>query len=140
MKETPSLYTYFWGRVAWDGDCYLWIGPVDQGGYGVVTYKSYQYTAHRLAWRFMGRTIPSWLVLDHICRRRRCVNLNHLELVTPSTNAHRVRHKNGICSKPPCPSVYDPGKMIEDARFLERMGLPMKYYKSTDVIEVVKEE
>lgn len=124
MDKPPSLYDYFWSRVAWNGNCYLWTGPTNEDGYGRVTYHGERYTAHRLAWKLLGRgPIPDWMELDHLCRRRRCVNVTHLELVTPSTNAHRARHKNGVCYNPPCPSVYDLGKTMEDYHFLALMGL-----------------
>jgi len=119
-----TLYTYFWSRIVQHGGCYLWAGPVNSEGYGVVCHGGHTYTAYRLAWKLMGRTdIPDWMELDHLCRRRRCVNVGHLEMVTPSTNSHRVGHRRGVCHAPPCPSPYDLGNTMETARFLALAGV-----------------
>lgn len=44
--------------------------------------------AHRVAWELANaEEIPAGLYVDHMCRNRRCVNPDHLRVVTPRVNA-----------------------------------------------------
>ncbi|MEU5322933.1 HNH endonuclease signature motif containing protein [Streptomyces sp. NPDC021056] len=45
--------------------------------------------AHRYAWELLREPIPAGLVIDHLCRNRRCVNPGHLEVVTLAENTRR---------------------------------------------------
>jgi hypothetical protein len=44
---------------------------------------------HRLLYEEFRGPIPEGLVLDHLCRRRHCVNPWHTEPVTTKENVHR---------------------------------------------------
>lgn len=71
--------------------CWLWGGFVcKKSGYGVFhPMDELQERAHRFSYRyFKGPIIPP-LVIDHLCRNRRCVNPAHLELVTRKENTLR---------------------------------------------------
>lgn len=71
--------------------CIAFNGAVVDTGYGRIygggrhKYK----LAHRAAWEAANGPIPKGLVIDHLCRNRRCVNVKHLELVTPVENVMR---------------------------------------------------
>lgn len=43
--------------------------------------------AHREAWESVRGPIPAGMVINHLCRVRLCINVNHLEVVTPGDNA-----------------------------------------------------
>lgn len=45
--------------------------------------------AHRVLWEKENGKIPEGLELDHLCRNRSCVNLDHLEPVTRLENQRR---------------------------------------------------
>lgn len=77
--------------VEGDADtCWPWLGTKHRNGYGRFCPKhSKAILAHRLVWLLSGRPIVSGLVFDHTCRRRDCVNWNHLEQVTPRENSWR---------------------------------------------------
>lgn len=45
--------------------------------------------AHIVAWTATHGAVADGLELDHMCRRRNCVALHHLELVTRSENEKR---------------------------------------------------
>ena len=79
--------------------CTLHAGRRTESGYGRVGLKG----AHVVAWEAANGPVPNGLVVDHLCRRRACVALHHLEAVTKSENElrkswkYRVRRK--LCAK-----------------------------------------
>lgn len=42
---------------------------------------------HRWFWELQRGKIPEAMELDHICKNRRCCNVNHLQLIDRSTHA-----------------------------------------------------
>lgn len=72
--------------------CELWLGERTRDGYGKAGTK----LAHRARWeRIVGR-IPDGMYLDHLCRRRHCVAIHHLELVNQSDNERRKLWRNRL--------------------------------------------
>lgn len=71
--------------------CHVWQRTVNVGGYG-VTYDSRARrprVAHRVLWEQRYGPIEEYLTLDHLCRVRACVNLDHLEVVSFAENIRR---------------------------------------------------
>lgn len=71
--------------------CWEWTAFVMKNGYGKFGMgrgKS-PVLAHRWSCEFFKGEIPAGLVIDHLCRNRRCVNPDHLEAVTTRTNLLR---------------------------------------------------
>lgn len=66
--------------------CHLWTGARSSNGYPLVDGRQ---SAHRVAYEHKHGAIPTERVLDHLCRRPRCVNDEHLEAVTKSENERR---------------------------------------------------
>jgi len=98
MIQIAPLEKYFWDRVGppTPEGCWQWEGIIDRGrnrGYGVLfspggvgCKKQY---AHRVSFMLHKGEIPKHLQIDHICRKRDCVNPSHLELVTVKENILR---------------------------------------------------
>jgi hypothetical protein len=72
-----------------ENGCMNWEGATNGRGYGQLQVKRKNLYAHRLSYMLMVGPIPDDLVLDHLCRNRRCCNPLHLEPVTVSTNTIR---------------------------------------------------
>lgn len=80
----------FWEKVRQDGACWVWTGALQPGGYGYFSVGEGRYTgAHRWAYEFLVAPIPDGLVIDHLCRNRKCVNPYHLEPVPQRVNVAR---------------------------------------------------
>lgn len=69
--------------------CYLWTKHIDGGGYGRVEYLNSCKLAHKVAYELRHGPVPAGLELDHLCRNRACINVDHLEAVTRKVNVHR---------------------------------------------------
>ena len=69
--------------------CWEWQGAVSREGYGQRSVFGKQTSAHRAMWLLLRGPIPDHLECDHLCRNRWCVNLDHIELVTPQQNMAR---------------------------------------------------
>jgi hypothetical protein len=96
---TPSIP---WLPTMPTSPCIAWDGYLDRYGYG----KRGGRLAHRLAYEQRFGPIPKGLQIDHRCRNRSCVNVEHLEVVTQrentlrglgpaSVNAHKTHCSNG---------------------------------------------
>jgi hypothetical protein len=47
-------------------------------------------TAHRAAWVYVNGQILDGMTIDHTCKNRRCVNVDHLRMLTNHENARRT--------------------------------------------------
>ncbi len=81
--------------------CHLWTGKRAQDGYPVIWRGKRPSSAHRIAYELELGPIADGMVLDHLCRRRDCINHVHLEPVTQSENekrkSWRYRSKRKSC-------------------------------------------
>ena len=81
--------------VVGSNGCILWTGAIDRSGYGkfpiTIDGTRRMTGAHRAAWMAHRGDIQGDLVVDHLCRVRSCVNVDHMELVTGSVNTIRGR-------------------------------------------------
>jgi hypothetical protein len=71
-------------------DCIDFQGDISPKGYGRVYVRCSGYGAkdhrkryaHRVAWERERGPIPDEMTIHHVCENRRCVNVDHMELLT----------------------------------------------------------
>ena len=70
--------------------CIIFAGTLSDQGYGRVYFGHGKWRrAHVIEWEKVNGPVPIGLQLDHLCRNRGCINLEHLELVTSKENTLR---------------------------------------------------
>lgn len=69
--------------------CWLWTAKLDKDGYGVSWHDGRARRAHIAVWEETNGPVKEGHVLEHACRRRNCVALHHLEVVTQRENLFR---------------------------------------------------
>lgn len=90
-------------RIDASGDCWLWTGHIKDNGYGSLTIFGRTQYAHRLVYELLVGSIPTGAELDHLCRVRNCVRIDHLEPVSKAENCYRGdsipgrRHRQTHC-------------------------------------------
>lgn len=88
-----TLPAAFWAKTS-TTDCIIWSGAQNSKGYGCFAVMGVSRLAHRLAWEDAHGRIPEGLTVDHACRVRACVNVDHMELVSIAENNRRKRALN----------------------------------------------
>ena len=87
---TDERTAAFWAKVDFTDSCWLWLGCVNNEGYGKFrSVGNKNRYSHRYSYEFCVKEIPDGLTIDHLCRVRHCVNPDHLEPVTMRVNALR---------------------------------------------------
>jgi hypothetical protein len=94
-------------------DCWPWTGAISPYGYGLIGRPGPSTLAHRVVYEALrGEPVPLESDLDHTCHtadeacvagracvHRRCVNPNHLEIVTSAENMRRSGERRRRCPK-----------------------------------------
>lgn len=100
IQLTSDANHYFKEHYREDSDswcnasrCWSWTGTKNENGYGELRVNNKKILAHRYSVVMSGRKISDDLVVDHLCERPECVNPLHLEIVTQSENAKRIRKR-----------------------------------------------
>lgn len=75
------------------GPCWIWVGKVNQFGYGRFNVDHLEVQAHRWSYEHHVGPIPNGLEVDHLCFVRNCVNPKHLEAVTGLENQRRAARR-----------------------------------------------
>lgn len=74
----------FMNKVRKTEGCWLWKGYITGPGYGAVTFPGHSgwFRAHRVSYMLFVGELTQGLVIDHICRNKKCVNPSHLRQVS----------------------------------------------------------
>lgn len=91
---TETLWSDFFSKVviSRNTSCWVWTDHLEFG-YGIFSIRGTIFRAHRFAYIIYKGAIEEGLVIDHLCRNKRCVNPDHLEAVTQSLNITRESYQ-----------------------------------------------
>ncbi|WP_143515960.1 HNH endonuclease signature motif containing protein, partial [Pseudonocardia autotrophica] len=106
MPRIRTIERWFVRHIQEDADgCWIWTGSKMGNGYGQVRVQGCSSAAHRAIYEYLIAPVPAGLDLDHLCRKRACVNPYHLEPVTRSVNLRRGNTRRlHNSSKTACPN------------------------------------
>ncbi len=99
MGDSRPFEVRFWEKVSPEPNtgCWLWMGSVGNGGYGVIQVDKKQIRAHRAAWLLMRGPVPDGLLVCHRCDNPLCVNVeSHCFLGTAKENAEDCKAKGRL--------------------------------------------
>lgn len=72
-----------------ESGCLEWQGCLSASGYGRIGIEKKTFRVHRVAWEMVRGPIPEGMVIDHLCRNKKCCDPEHLEVVTQKENVRR---------------------------------------------------
>ncbi len=122
------------------GKCWVWMGTLDNDGYGRITIFHKKYRCHRLAYTELRGPILPHLEIDHLCSNRACFNPNHLEQTTHQINCSRGKLGINNYTKTKCVNghLFDEGntayhkshgRIIRTCKICKRESSKRYYYK-----------
>ncbi len=83
-----------------DNGCWEWVASKNPNGYGQFGANgTHPISSHRFIYEYYHGSICPDLTIDHLCRNRACVNVNHLEQVTMKVNVLRGNTITAINSR-----------------------------------------
>lgn len=89
-RTSPAIERLLaWREIDEHSGCWVWDRSICGSGYGRIRSDGTQWLAHRLSYELFRGPIPAELVIDHLCRNRKCINPAHLEVVTNRENGLR---------------------------------------------------
>ena len=87
MKQATNIVDRFVKNLVSFGDCILWKGGLNNSGYGFIHGRTITISVHRFAYELAtGIELPDNLEPDHKCKRKNCVQIEHLEIKTHRQN------------------------------------------------------
>lgn len=92
-KRAPAAERLARNSVDGPGDCRLWIGALNNNGYGQIGNDRKVVLAHRLAYELKTGPIPDGMQVLHKCDTPSCINPEHHFLGDVKANMEDMRAK-----------------------------------------------
>jgi hypothetical protein len=86
MRHRPTIAERLERHTRQEGECRVWTGARDGGGYGKIKVDGSFLRVHRLVWVETNGPIPAGLFVCHKCDVPTCINPAHLWLGPPAAN------------------------------------------------------
>jgi hypothetical protein len=129
----PEAFWALVDRSAGAGQCWLWTGPANCDGYGLVFVRGRVERAHRVAWLLAGYDLSEQITLDHVCVTYRCCNPWHLTPLSRAMHARRGRERGRFDVLRPAPILDEHARRV--AAHLHHHG-PTELVVLADTLEI----
>lgn len=121
IPAAVALRAYAGHTVNEDG-CWISVYSATSRGYAQVGWhdagKTRMVLAHRASWVHINGQMPVGMTLDHTCHTKRCVNPDHLRLLTNEQNARRGALDIDDVPIGECLHGHGPERMLPTQRML----------------------
>jgi len=102
----PKIIQRFMSKIKKSKNCWIWTGGISDG-YGFFKFENTSIRAHRFSYELFKEMIPFRMQIDHLCKNKKCVNPEHLEIVIHQENMMRSNSVSGVNSqKTHCPKGH----------------------------------
>lgn len=86
ILSTEGESRRFWSKVEKTDDCWNWISAITKNGYALFMLRGRSVYSHRVSFLESHGSVSDTLVIDHLCRNRKCVNPSHMREITRGEN------------------------------------------------------
>lgn len=104
--RTNPVALRFFRFVEMTPGCWQWRGSLSQG-YGRFIVRTENRGAHRVSFELHKGLIPEGYDVHHICRNKRCVNPDHLEILTHKEHCQMGEQGEYNRVKTHCPKGHE---------------------------------
>lgn len=109
---TEKQISRFWSSVAKTDTCWEWQKYCNPNGYGITSFATKLYAAHRVAYFLTTGIDPGELFCCHTCDNPKCCNPSHIFLGTQKDNMRDMATKGRNVM--PRGSAHAKSKVTED--------------------------
>jgi hypothetical protein len=81
--------------------CFIWLGKVNEKGYGKVIFNGKEKRAHRVVYEHFNGSIPKGMLVRHKCDVPGCINNLHLIIGTAADNTADMLRRNRFSKEQP---------------------------------------
>jgi hypothetical protein len=92
------LHDRFFSKVEKTETCWNWTGTLVQG-YGCTSVNGRSKRAHRVSYELLVGPLEQATILHHKCANRKCVNPDHLQVVSYTENMAEMFERNAYIKK-----------------------------------------
>ena len=126
--------------------CWLWLGSVNEWGYGTIRIDGKTLLAHRVSWMENRGPIPEENIVCHSCDIPSCLNPDHLWLGTDKENSDDMYRKGR--NRQPRGEAHRSAVLTEDQakQIIKRLKAGEKGYKiarsigcTINIVQLIKD-